>query len=491
MGNVATLNTTTLANATTVNAKVVGEAFSKVLMVSSTTKDVFGQMEGPEGSRSAILVKDDLNKMAGQLINFTVSANAGHMPVRGEVSLRGKEEKPRVNSFQVKIDFVRHAISFNKKIQAFMAAGASLDEAYAEVLADHFGRFKETDIKMTLRQGATALNTVTNQGKTYNNLNSNDVINTVLLGDALGNLTMLGAKEIKTTKSKAGAPIYRYLFFGTTNCLRALKSNATYAAAVQYTINQSNNATIFDGGFTDWDGQGIYAQPIVDPDADGPLGDPLEPRGVLGTAVTAADTAFNLDGGGLNGPDATNRAKYWRWFKGYDYPWTEGQTAAPDSNTYYFVIWNVTGAAAGKFGVYSYVGTGNTGDQITVNGRLRSGAAGISVASLAGQAWSAAIHTDSHPVGSIVVQVNAKCVPIGWVLGLGVGAGLRAYGGNTEGSSMRRIAQNDDYDFEKGQGYEAVYGQDLSRDTNLQPRNYCLMPVAYTVPGMALPVVTT
>ena len=309
MGNVATLNTTTLANATAVNAKVVGEAFSKVLMVSSTTKDVFGQMEGSEGSRSAILVKDDLNKMAGQYINFTVSANAGHMPVRGEVSLRGKEEKPRVNSFQVKIDFVRHAISFNKKVQAFMAAGASLDEAYAEVLADHFGRFKETDMKMVLRQGATALNTITNLGKTYNALNSNDVVSTVLLGEGLGNLTMLGAKEIKTSKSLTGASVYRYLFFGTVNCLRALKSNATYAAAVQNTVIQRNNTVIFDGGYTDWDGQGIYAQPIVDPDADGPLGDPLEPRGVLGTAVTAADTTFNLDGGGLNGPDPTLRGE--------------------------------------------------------------------------------------------------------------------------------------------------------------------------------------
>ena len=490
MGNVATLNTTTLANAVSVNAKVVGEAFSKVLMVSSTTKDVFGQMEGSEGSRSCILVKDDLNKMAGQYINFTVSANAGHMPVRGEVSLRGKEEKPRVNSFQVKVDFVRHAISFNKKIQAFMAAGMSLDEAYAEVLADHFGRFKETDMKMTLRQGATALNTVTNLGKTYNALNSNDVISTSLLGDGLGNLTMLGAKEIKTTKSKAGASIYRYLFFGTVNCLRPLKSNATYAAAVQNTVNQSNNNTIFDGGFTDWDGQGIYAQPIVDPDADGPLGDPLEPRAVLGTGITALDTAAVVEGGGLNGPDTTLRAKYFRWFKGYDYQWTEGQTAAPDSGTYYFVIWNVTGAAAGKFGVYSYVGTANDGDKITTANRLRAAGAGTAVASLAGQAWNAAVHTDSHPVGSIIVQVNAKCVPIGWILGMGVGAGLRAYGGN-EGASMRRISQNDDYDFEKGQGYEAVYGQDLSRDTNLQPRNYCLIPVSYTIPGMNLPTVTT
>jgi Protein of unknown function (DUF4043) len=491
MGNVATLNTTTYASATAVNAKVVGEAFSKILMVSSTTKDVFGQFEGPENSRSAVIVKDDLNKMAGQLINFTVSANAGHMPVRGEVSLRGKEEKPRVNSFQIKIDFVRHAISFNKKVQAFLAAGMSLNEAYAEVLADHFGRFKETDMKMTLRNKATPLNTVSPGNKQYNNMNSLDVVDTVLLGEALGNLTMLGAKEIKTTKSVTGAAIYRYMFFGTTNCLKALKSNATYAAAVQNTINQSRNNVIFDGGYVDWDGQGIYNQAIVDPDADGPLGDPLEPRAVLGTAVTAADTAVVLDGGGLNGPDPTLRAKYFRWFRGYDYQWTEGQTAAPDSNTYYFVIWNVTGAAAGKFGVYSYVGTANSGDQITTTNRLRAAAAGTSVASLAGQAWNAAIHTDSHPAGSIIIQVNAKCVPIGWLLGLGVGAGLRAYGGNNEGSSMRRIAQNDDYDFEKGQGYEAVWGQDVSKDTNLQPRNYCLMPVAYTIPGMSLPSITT
>lgn len=483
MANVSTLNTVSQSFAAALNSKLVGEAFSKRLIVSSGVKDVFGQMEGEEGSRSCFLVKTDLSKGAGQSVNFSVSANAGHMPQRGEAVLQGKEERPRLGSFVVKVDFVRHAIALNEKVKQFLAAGASLEQAYASVLSDHLGRFKETDMKMILRNKATGANTVfPNNKASVDTLDVNDVVNTTVLGETLGNLTMLGAKEMKTNKSKAGADVLRYLIFGTVNGLKALKSNATYAAAVQASHIQENNKVIFDGGYTDWDGQGIYAQPICDPDADGPIGDPLEPRGILGTAIAPATTTFDMAGGGLPGPDAAGFGKYFRWFLGYDYPWIEGQVAAPDSATYYVVVYNVTGVDKGKFGIYSYVGTGNDGQKLTVANRLGSAAAGIRVTSLAGQTFSASLHTETHPAGSQIIQVNAKCRPVSYLLGLGVGSGLRAYGA----VPMKRITQDGDYGFDKGLGYESIYGQGLALDTNNQCRSYTLLPVAYTVPGVVL-----
>jgi hypothetical protein len=479
------INVFTQALATAANSKLVGEAFSRLLMVSSTTKDVFGQMEGPEGSRRPFITKTDLSKGRASTVNFSVTANAGHMPRRGEQKLQGSEERLRMNSFGVKVDIVRHAIGLNEKVKQFLAAGMSLEEAYQEVLSSHLGRFKETDMKMALRNKATAANTVRPNNKaSLDELTSADVVNTSVLGEALGNLTMLGAKEISVSKSKAGADVLRFLIFGTVNGLTPLKTNSQYLAAVQAAGVRGDNNTIFSGGFVDWDGMGIYGQNIVDPDAEGPIGDPLEPRALLGTALTAGTTARTVTGGGINGP-ATN-ALYFRWFYGFDYLWTEDQTAAPDAGVYYFVIYNTTGADRGKFGVYQYTGSSNDGQEIECSAHLGATAAGVQVTTLAGQTWNSAKHTTAHPAGSMIIQVNAKCVPVVDLFGLGVASGLRAYGS----IPMQKIEQLEDYGFDKGMGYMSIYGQDVAKDTNLQPRHYTRIQCAYKVPGVTLPVVT-
>lgn len=485
MSNIANINLLTQAAAAAANSKLVGEAFSRLLMVSSTTKDVFGQMEGPEGSRRPFITKTDLSKGRANTVNFSVSANAGHMPRRGEAKLQGKEEKLRMNSFSVKVDIVRHAIGLNEKVKQFLAAGLSLEEAYQEILSDHLGRFKETDMKMALRNKATEANTIRPNNKaSLDELVTADVINTSVLGEGLGNLTMLGAKEISVSKSKVGADVLRFLFFGTVNGLNPLKTNSQYLAAAQTAGIRGDTNTIFQGGFVDWDGQGIFAQNIVDPDAEGPIGDPLEPRALLGTAITAGSANVTVTGGGLSGP--AEEALYFRWFFGYDYPWIEGQQADPDSGEYYFIIYNTTGADRGKFGVYKYVGTDNDGQEITSTLRLGASDAGDMVSELAGQTWNASVHTTAHPAGSMIVQVNAKCVPVCDIYGLGVASGLRAYGA----IPMQKIEQVEDYGFDKGMGYLSIFGQDIAKDTNNQPRHYTRIQCAYKVPGLSLPVVT-
>lgn len=484
---VANLNVLTQASAETANANLVGKAFSKLLMVMSTTKDVFGQMEGPEGTKRPFIVKTDLSKGRAQTVHFSVSANTGFFPVKGEQTLEGNEEEVDLGSFSVTVDINRHAIGLNKKVKQFLAAGMSLEEAYQELLSDHLARFKETDMKMSLRNKATEANIVRpNNCASINELTSADVIDTGVIGEALGALTGLGAEPMAINRSKAGADVLRFLIFGTINGLTPLSTNSQYLAAVQAAGVRGDDNTIFKGGFVDWNGQGIYAQNIVNPDAHGPIGDPMEPRAVLGTAIAAGSTAVDITGGGLKGPDAQNRSLYFRWFYGYDYPWIEGQAANADSSEYYVIIYNVTGADRGKFGVYKYVGTGNNGQKIAMSARLGPTAAGIAVTSLAGQTWNASLHTQAHPQGSIVIQVNALCVPVCDIFALGVASGLRAYGA----IPMEKIEQVQDYGFKKGMGYMSIFGQDVAKDTNNQPRHYVRIQCAYKPPGIKLPVIT-
>ena len=66
---------------------------------------------------------------------------------------------------------------------------------------------------------------------------------------------------------------------------------------------------------------------------------------------------------------------------------------------------------------------GSDGQKITTALRLGPADAGNAVTVLAGQTWNSSKHTTAHPVGSMVIQVNARCVPVVDIYGLGVASG--------------------------------------------------------------------
>lgn len=173
------------------------------------------------------------------------------------------------------------------------------------------------------------------------------------------------------------------------------------------------------------------------------------------------------------------------WFLGYDYPFSESQTPNPDAGTYYFVVLNTTGANVGKFGVYSYLGSANNGQTITITNRLRAVANGASVTTLAGQTWNANVHTDNHPTGSLIFQVNAKCTSVGWGYMFGAQAAVRAYGnlgGKNSGKSISTMAEEGDYQMKQGRAMAICFGQSPAQDTQNVPRNYVLIPHAVQHP---------
>ncbi len=463
--------------------KAIGEAFARAIQVQSANVDVFGQMEGPEGSGRPFCIKTDLSKGAGQVVNFTTMAALGGRGRLGEQPLAGNEEKPRIGTYPCKVEIIRHAVGWTEKLRAFMAAGQSLEGVYAMLLSDWFGRKKQHDMMINLRNAASLRNTYKINGKAFDALLSTDCLGTGIITGAKSQLITLGAKSanLSKKKSRAGSEIKQYLLFGSNIALNSLKSNSSYLTAAEYAQERGDDNVIFAGGYTNWDGNGIFEFNVTDPDGDGPVGAPILPRALLGTAVTAGTATFNITGGGVTSPLASMYP--FDWFLGYDYQYFEDQVAAPDSNTYYVVILNVTGADAGKFGVYSYVGSGNDGNKLTVAARLGSASSGIRTTTLAGQTWSSTVHTDAHPTGSLIFQVNAKCTTVGWAYMFGAMAAVRAYG-NVEGSgkSLQEVREQGDYGMKKGRGMVTCYGQAPAVDTQNQARNYVLIPTAVAHP---------
>ena len=268
--------------------------------------------------------------------------------------------------------------------------------------------------------------------------------------------------------------------------LSPLKANSSYLTAAEYAQERGTNNTIFAGGYTAWDGNGIYEWNVSDPDTSGPLGAPILPRALLGTAIAADTLAVDITGGGLVTPDTSMYP--FDWFLGYDYTFYEEQLPNPDGNTYAVVILNVSGADAGKFGAYTYLGTSNNGYRLTMTGRLGPANAGIAQTTLLGQTWNPAIHTTAHPTGSLIFQVNAKCTTIGWGFMFGATSAVRAYGNlgdldeGTDGKSIANMGEKGDYGMKKGRAMAICFGQAPAQDTGNQARNYLLIPCAVQHP---------
>lgn len=464
--------------------KTKGEMFNAKIQIQSNNKDVFKMMEGDENSGRPFIVKTDLTKGGGQTVNFTTVTEIDGIGRVGEQTLVGFEDNPDFGSYNCTVDIWRNATAWTAKMQAFMATGKTIEGTYGQILGNWFGRKKQYDMMMKLRASATGRNTLFVNNKQFDQLLSTDCLSTSVITSGKALLSGLGASSCNLTKkkSRAGSEIFSYLFFGTHVALNSLKSNGSYLTAAEYAQERGDNNTIFAGGYTNWDGNAIYEYTVKDPDGAGPIGAPILPRALLGTAVAASDAVFAATGGGK--PTASTKHPL-RFFLGYDYQYIEGQDAYNDPNTYYFVILNVSGAAAGKFGVYSYQGSANNGQQITITNRLRAAAAGASVTTLAGQTWNATIHTDSHPTGSLIFQVNAKCTTVGWSYMFGAAAVVRAYGnlgGSFAGKSLTHTVEVGDHGMKRSIGMAVCYGQSPTQDTRNQPRNYILIPHAVQHP---------
>ena len=485
-GRLSTANT--YAGAAAQNSKVVGELFSKLMLLQTTNNDILGQMEGPEGSGKPICIKTELTKGGGDTVNFSTVSIPGGEGAIGEAALEA--EQLDFGSFNLKLDIFRHGLGMTDKVRMFLAAGASIEEAFAEQEAEYFALRRQSDMFMLWRRFATAGNTLRpNDRATTDALLTGDVINTTMISDVASLLKTSAAPPCNLSKRKVDkftADVRGFVILASDRFLTPLKSNQTYLDALHLAAERGNENIIWAGGYAKYDNQAIFHMDVVHDDTRGPIGAPIEPEALLGTALPTGTTAKVITGGGRTSPSAVHKPL--KWLKGYAYPLLGYADPSADAGVYYLAIYNVTGADAGKYGIYRYTGSANDGNIITCTAHLGAANAGVAVTSLAGIAYDATKHTDAHPTGSRIVQINAKAVPYCYGLGLAAMAGLRAYGG----PPIKPISEKADWGFKSGLGFQAVYSQGLCKDTQNVVRNYCLIEAAYRPQGLSnLPVVSS
>ena len=480
----------------------VRKLWHKGALIGEQTTDFFQQMEG-RSDRSLIQAKTELGKGQGHTMTFTTMSGFYGEGKYGEALFEGPDdfESVDIDTFDLKVDFIRNAIRHTERTEEVMGMRGEIANNFNVQLGMWLGRLKSEQLFGAFQLKINLENVMYANGKTLDTLSSADALawdEIVTAGQAM---KPLGGLPANISSGGSSEPIWSYTAIATEAALLSLKLDSDYKQVLREGDVRGRGNTIFKGGYPSIDGHTIVPYNPIDHDGIGAVGSFLNPKAFLGVAVAADGTGAALDilGGG-NATDAVKTAKlYFKYFSGYAYKFVDtgafsasdyalSAGATLDAEEKYFLIYNLTGADAGKSGMYAYT-TGNNGNKITVTKRLAVGTTGINETTIGSVTWDTGVwsgkHTSAHPEGSLIIPCNAKGVPIGDTLFLGRGAALRGYG------KHRAERAQDDHNggFVMDRYIKSVFGQTIREDRKHRHPAVIRLRHAVTYPGISLPTV--
>lgn len=505
-----------LANAVAMDPKLKGELYSRKLEKTSHQHNAFEKftsatpnsgIHGAGGVRSIFCRKDDLKVGGGDTVNFNVLGPPGGPGVRGSEELTGATSAVKMATYPVKVDWFRDAFEMNRDLFEKLSAGKVLQSTTLNMLAMKMGMQKQHDMMVRLNKSADGNVFRPNNRPSTAALTSIDTLSLGSVLNAKARLTTLGATPIAHKMSKTGSPIQGYLVFASQHAMLPVRNDDSYQTAIANGSQRGDGNQNFSGELVNWQGMPWYEYPIIDQAWDDYVGSPLLAKAVLGTGFGAGSAIGACK---LIVNSANTKSRYFQFFDGFDYKFTEDQTAAPDATEYYAWIVNPDGSV----GFVAYTGTGNNGNQITITKILSIDGAGVStlgnttVGNLAinttaapdawigdnsslpetgvGGAWT---YTDTFVAGAIILQANANGVCYGRSYIFGSMASCFAHGR----IEMNEIQEKRDYGFVHGRGFESIFGTGVTTNANKKPVGYLLVEHAvehegYPTPSYVAPV---
>lgn len=497
------VNTTTVTDLTNVTSKAREELWVRRVVLGADRSyqdnpfadNFMGRVNvnkpDPRQLKKAVIMLTETEKVAGNTINIPTVAGFGGPGVSGEGNRIGSEQKIVPGNFPVKIGRFWFGIGFTAVARDETVIGGKLDQVISDGLRTLHAKKRSDDVMMRMRQGATtALGAIRNVQypagcNSIADLGSANVLDTTLVNVTGQRLPGNGAIPMDTTNDSGGSVGECFVCFATDMSLTNLQQEPAYLQALEYAHERGNNNPVFAGGFTKWNGHGIYRWINRDHANRGPIGSPLMARAFLGglshsgtPTYTGNVTVQNGDliyGGGvaLNTADigVSTDPNYFEFFENSPYTFFNGDTIAADSSTTRYVMFLNTD---GTFGVFPYIL--NDGHKLTISG----GAVAVGPAGK---------RTTSFGVGTAqIIQCNASGVPYARSLFLGaeavaVGAGT-INGSRVDPQMGKRTEEHRNHDMDHGIGVEAVWGSALvTRAGDSIAPNYMLMYHALSVPG--------
>lgn len=497
-----------IADATAMDPKLKGEAFASYIDKASQGHNAFAKFTSEAdrksgangGVRTIFGRKNDLKAGGTDSVNFNVIGPPGGGGVKGSRELTGNTSSSLMATYKVRVGWHRDAVEFTRDMFEFLSAGKMLQRTTADMLAKKMGLLKQYHMMMRLIKGATAFNTYRpNNRKTRDELIATDTVSLALANSSKARLRTIGGTPIAQRLSNTGSPIVGFLQFFSDTGMLPVRNDDGYQSALSNGGTRGDDNPNFNGELVQWANMPWYEFPSIDEKWDDYQGTPLQPKAILGVAFSTASAGANC----LLKSSATNtKSQYYQFFPGFDFEFEEGQTAAPDAGKYYAWIINPDGS----MGFVEYTGSGNNGNQITVDKILTKNGAGTSTkgATTVGELkinttatpdeWTGGDgnlpvgfdYTDTFVAGAVIIPANAKGVQTGYGFVFGAMSALYAHGR----IEMAAIAQERDFGFAQGRGFETILGTGLTVDPMKRPSGYLLVEHAIEHEGYQTPSIT-
>ena len=481
-------NATTYAGLVTADSDFRAILWSRIFENQFRYKSTWRDFIGGEGSLMPIVKKTDLSAGIAQDVVFNFVSDIGGQGKLGGNLLREATRQIDTSSFRVRLDAERQGVSYNQLIN-WLRADMNPERVAVEKLSNWAVRKHDDNIHTLYRRYATVVNPNSNLARpgtitARNSLLSTSYIDTTFIEKTKAFLMANGATPISTNAvmSQGGGESPQYLFVSPDAALRALRVyNSTFINSLNYAQGRGSENPLFTGRYPLWDNNVLYPDNTGTTDADARQGTPLLPIAFLGTALTDGTTT-TVTGGGTTNPAGT--ADYFANFPGYPWYITTTDMLPTDNTTYNAMIFNLTGADAGKYEIVSYTSAGFAADGSTLTVTRGSGSDGAGNQ----RALGSNRYQNTHPSGSVIVPCTNQGVPIGWSVHTGADS-MRYAVGSVEN---QRADQQDDFGMLQGIATQTVRGYSLTTDRRDLAKNFVVgetaiihpllnpAPVAYT-----------
>lgn len=454
------------------------ELWSESVRIDARNKNVLKDFIGAEGSGKPIIDKRDLTAGGAQKVTFTTTAPVRMKGTMGEAELKSHTGTLVFGDWSVIVDLRRFAISHNQLLM-YLRFNKNLTpkQLSYKLCTELWGRMEMDDIQIVMRNKAlfaTAPNVFyIGGGQTVDSVTIGDTFDTSTIEKSAMQLSGQGATPMGVDRDDAGYEVPRYTVFGPVKLLYPLENEQKFREAVLHASNRGADNMNWTGKYPKWKNNLIHRHEVILDSANARQGSPLQPIALLGAAIPS-NAATEVTGGGSYNTAGTLTDlvlfDYFSYFPGYWWA-THGSDSAPvDNNTYYAIIYNVSGADRGKYEIVSYAAAGNNGNKLTVIREIDT--AGQKTALTAENRYSAV-----HPSGSWIIPCNSKGVPICYALHMGADALGMARGA----IDAERIQHGDDFQNDSGQwhldatGIQGIRGYSPLVDTIGRYPNYLLI----------------
>lgn len=456
------------------------QLWSDAINLDSRNLNPMKDFIGGEGSGLPICEKKEL-AMGGQKVTFTTLAPVGGQGVRGGAELKSKTQKIVYGTFGVTVDLRRFAISEDQLVELLrFYKGETRESLLYRLCKEWWGNMEADDIQITMRDKALYASGQPNilriNGKAdVDALRLTDTFDTGTIEDGKRMLIGQGATPLRTETDDAGSEVPQFVLFAPSNFAEPLENEQKFREAVYYGADRGKQNFFWNGKYPMWKQNVIHRHNIVWDAGNKRQGSPLLPIAFLGVAI-ASGAATTVTGGGAHNTDGsmtdTVLHDYFSYFGGYYWKTYSTESAPADANTYYAMIYNVSGANKGKYEIVKWVAAGNNGNQLTVTRECDD--AGVTQKT---KLTAAGRYSNVHPSGSWIIPCNKYGVPIGRALHMGAEALFLAKGA----IDAEEIMWQDDFVTRDGRahinssGIQGIRGYSPYEDTIGRYPNYLLV----------------